>query len=182
LVFKATSPNQLKVSVCTNYIQEGSGTSSNMAVMEVNLPSGFTIDKDSLPALRRFKGVKRVDPAKGDTKVILYFESLGRSEICPTISAFRTFRVANQKPAYVLVYDYYDQSRRARSFYGVDASHLCDISDDSYVNDCGDKKTFLRYESFQFGDNVDFHNSEASTLSFVVSAMAFSLVLSLALI
>ena len=69
LVFKATSPNQLKVSVCTNYIQEGSGTSSNMAVMEVNLPSGFTIDKDSLPALRRFKGVKRVDPAKGDTKV-----------------------------------------------------------------------------------------------------------------
>ena len=37
--------------------------------MEVNLPSGFTIDKDSLPALRRFKGVKRVDPAKGDTKV-----------------------------------------------------------------------------------------------------------------
>ena len=115
-------------------------------------------------------------------QVILYFESLGRSEICPTISAFRTFRVANQKPAYVLVYDYYDQSRRARSFYGVDASNLCDISDDSYVNDCGDKKTFLRYESFQFGDNVDFHNSEASTLSFVVSAMAFSLVLSLALI
>ena len=90
--------------------------------------------------------------------------------------------MANQKPAYVLVYDYYDQSRRARSFYGVDASNLCDISDDSYVNDCGDKKTFLRYESFQFGDNVDFHNSEASTLSFVVSAMAFSLVLSLALI
>ena len=42
-----------------------------MAVMEVNLPSGFTIDKDSLPALRRFKGVKRVDPAKGDTKVSL---------------------------------------------------------------------------------------------------------------
>jgi len=183
LVFKATSPNQLKVSVCTNYIQEGSATSSNMAVMEVNLPSGFTIDKDSLPALRRFKGVKRVDPAEGDTKVILFFESLGRSEICPTISAFRTFRVANQKPAYVLVYDYYDQSRRARSFYGVDASNLCDISDDSYANDCGDEKPFLRYEGFQFGgDNVDFHNSSATTLSFVVSGMAFSLVMLLLLI
>ena len=46
-----------------------------MAVMEVNLPSGFTIDKDSLPALRRFKGVKRVDPAKGDTKVSLLVAS-----------------------------------------------------------------------------------------------------------
>lgn len=71
LVFKATSPNQLKLSVCTHYIQSGSVTSSNMAVMEVNLPSGFTIDKDSLPALRRFKGVKRVDPSKGDTQVRL---------------------------------------------------------------------------------------------------------------
>ena len=71
LVFKATSTNQLKLSVCTNYIQEGHGKSSNMAVMEVNLPSGFTLDKDSLPALRRFKGVKRVEPAQGDTKVSL---------------------------------------------------------------------------------------------------------------
>ena len=69
LVFKATSPNQLKVSVCTHYIQDGSDISSNMAVMEVNLPSGFTTDKDSLPALRRFKGVKRVDSLRGDTKV-----------------------------------------------------------------------------------------------------------------
>ena len=78
LVFKATSPNQLKVSVCTNYIQEGGGSSSNMAVMEVNLPSGFTIDKDSLPALRRFKGVKRVDPSKGDTKVSLLIAGFTR--------------------------------------------------------------------------------------------------------
>ena len=71
LIFKATEPNQLKVSVCTNYIQEGSGSTSNMAVMEVTLPSGFTIDKDSLPALRRYKGVKRVDSMSGDTKVSL---------------------------------------------------------------------------------------------------------------
>lgn len=91
--------------------------------------------------------------------------------------------MANQKPAYVLVYDYYDQSRRARSFYGVDASNLCDISDDNYANDCGDEKPFLRYEGFQFGgDNIDFHNSSATTLSFVVSGMAFSLVMLLLLI
>lgn len=155
LVFKATEPNQLKVSVCTNYIQEGSGSTSNMAVMEVTLPSGFTIDKDSLPALRRYKGVKRVDSMSGDTKVVLYFESLGRSEICPTISAYRTYRVIKQKPAYVLVYDYYDQSRRARSFYQVDPGSQCDIGDDSYVEDCGDRPTFLNFESFQFGTKLE---------------------------
>merc|ERR1712004_891522 len=85
LVFKATEPNQLKVSVCTNYIQEGSGSTSNMAVMEVTLPSGFTIDKDSLPALRRYKGVKRVDSMSGDTKVIF----LSASTSCSRFYIFK---------------------------------------------------------------------------------------------
>ena len=42
-------------------------------------------------------------------QVVLYFESIGKFEVCPTIEAYRTSRVANQKPASVLVYDYYDQ-------------------------------------------------------------------------
>lgn len=33
-------------------------------------------------------------------------------EYCPTISAFRTHKVAKQKPAPVTVYDYYDQCKR----------------------------------------------------------------------
>jgi hypothetical protein len=45
-----------------------------MAVMEIFLPSGYTVDRDSLYALRRYKGVKRVDPEVGDTKVRLKFE------------------------------------------------------------------------------------------------------------
>jgi hypothetical protein len=40
-----------------------------MAVMEVNLPSGFTANTDSLPALRRYRGVKRVDTENENTKV-----------------------------------------------------------------------------------------------------------------
>ena len=55
--------------MCANYIEGGSATSSNMAVMEIYLPSGFTVDRDSLYALRRYKGIKRVDPERGDTKV-----------------------------------------------------------------------------------------------------------------
>ena len=57
------------MTVCANYIEGGSATSSNMAVMEIYLPSGFTVDRDSLYALRRYKGIKRVDPERGDTKV-----------------------------------------------------------------------------------------------------------------
>ena len=113
--------------------------------------------------------------------MVLYFEKLGRSEICPTIFAFKTSRVANQKEASVLVYDFYDQSRRARyemmtilknvfsfitnlkmhfrSFYQVDPASLCDICDDCYDQDCEDKPNFLNLASFQFGNNVDFHSS-----------------------
>ena len=115
-------------------------------------------------------------------QVILYFERLGRSEICPTISAYRTYRVANQKPAYVLVYDYYDQSRRARSFYQVDPSSLCDICDNCYVNDCGDRPTFLNYEKLEFGSKVDFHNNNAQpamTATFGVVLVAALLAVSL---
>ena len=59
----------VKVTICANYIEGGSATSSNMAVMEIFLPSGYTVDRDSLYALRRYKGIKRVDPEVGDTKV-----------------------------------------------------------------------------------------------------------------
>ena len=47
-----------------------------MAVMEVNLPSGFTANTDSLPALRRYRGVRRVDTEKENTKVIITFYNL----------------------------------------------------------------------------------------------------------
>ena len=97
------------MTVCANYIQGGGARSSNMAVMEVNLPSGFTANLNVLPALRRYRGVKRVETERENTKVVLYFDSIGKSEVCPTIEAYRTSRVANQKPASVLVYDYYDQ-------------------------------------------------------------------------
>ena len=60
-------------------------------------------------------------------QVVAYFETIGRSEVCPTISAYRTHRVANQKPAAVLVYDFYDQTRRARAFYDPVPATLCEI-------------------------------------------------------
>ena len=71
-------------------------------------------------------------------KIVLYFETLGRGELCPTISAYRTSRVANQKPASVIVYDYYDQTRRARSFYESPRATLCDICDPATSDQCPD--------------------------------------------
>lgn len=45
-----------------------------MAVMEVELPSGYNADVDALPAATRAKEVKRVDTANNDETVFVYFD------------------------------------------------------------------------------------------------------------
>ncbi|KAI5743739.1 hypothetical protein M8J77_021636 [Diaphorina citri] len=123
-VDKNSDSNHLQLSICSGFIGEGD---SNMAVMEVSLPSGFTVDSDALPSLQVSQNVKRVETKNGNTMVVLYFDKMSKKELCPTVSAFRTHKVAQQKPVPVSIYDYYDQSRRARMFYEPRVATLCDI-------------------------------------------------------
>lgn len=50
------------------------GNTTNMAVMEVDLPSGYVADVDALPSVTRAKEVKRIDTSNGDTNVVIYFD------------------------------------------------------------------------------------------------------------
>nr|XP_034179672.1 CD109 antigen-like isoform X1 [Osmia lignaria]XP_034179683.1 CD109 antigen-like isoform X1 [Osmia lignaria]XP_034179692.1 CD109 antigen-like isoform X1 [Osmia lignaria]XP_034179702.1 CD109 antigen-like isoform X1 [Osmia lignaria]XP_034179708.1 CD109 antigen-like isoform X1 [Osmia lignaria] len=134
-VDKNSNANHLQLSICSGFVPTKEANESNMVVMEVNLPSGFTVDRDSLPSLEVSQNVKRVETKNGDTVVILYFDEMNRYEYCPTVSAFRTHKVAKQKPVPVSIYDYYDSSRRARVFYEPRKATLCDICDEE---DCED--------------------------------------------
>lgn len=129
-VDKNSDRNHLQLSICSAFAAGQSANESNMAVMEVSLPSGFTVDSDSLPSLEVSQNVKRVETKDGDTVVVLYFDKMTRQEYCPTISAYRTHKVAMQKPVPVSIYDYYDSSRRARVFYEPRVATLCDICED----------------------------------------------------
>ncbi|XP_012262615.2 CD109 antigen-like isoform X2 [Athalia rosae] len=126
-VDKNSNENHLQLSICSGFVATKDANESNMAVMEVSLPSGFTVDVDSLPSLEISQHVKRVETKNGDTMVVLYFDKMVREEYCPTVSAFRTHKVAKQKPVPVSIYDYYDSSRRARVFYEPRVATLCDI-------------------------------------------------------
>ncbi|XP_023714120.1 CD109 antigen isoform X3 [Cryptotermes secundus] len=126
-VDKNSDRNHLQLSICSGFIGAQGVNESNMAVMEVTLPSGFTVDSDALPSLRMSQNVKRVETKNGDTVIMLYFDKMTRQEYCPTVSAFRTHKVAKQKPVPVTIYDYYDSSRRARVFYEPRVATLCDI-------------------------------------------------------
>ncbi|KAG6796738.1 antigen [Apis mellifera caucasica] len=155
-VDKNSNANHLQLSICSGFVPTKEANESNMVVMEVNLPSGFTVDKESLPSLEVSQNVKRVETKNGDTIVILYFDEMSRQEYCPTVSAFRTHKVAKQKPVPVTIYDYYDSSRRARVFYEPRKATLCDICEDE---DCEDLCVS------QPGKQKDLSQSSASCLS-----------------
>lgn len=107
-VDRNSNDNHLQLSICSAFVPTRDANESNMAVMEVNLPSGFTVDRDSLPSLEVSQNVKRVETKNGDTMVVLYFDKMVTKEYCPTVSAYRVHKVAEQKPVPVSIYDYYD--------------------------------------------------------------------------
>lgn len=83
-----------------------------MVVMEVSLPSGFTVDSDLIYTLSKDPNVKKVETKNSDTVVVLYFDKFVADEpVCQTIDTFRSFKVAEQKPASIVVYDYYDSCK-----------------------------------------------------------------------
>lgn len=47
-----------------------------MVVMEVTLPSGYTVDNDALPSLQLSNNVKRIETKDGDSVVMLYFDKV----------------------------------------------------------------------------------------------------------
>jgi CD109 antigen len=123
---------------------------SNMAVMDVTLPSGFTVDKESLSSLTTVQDVKRWETRDGDTGVVIYFDKIGREQVCPTVKSYRTFKVAKQKPVAVKVYDYYDLTKTSRIFYEARAATLCDICE--HGDDCRNFKCEPRIRDNEIDD------------------------------
>ncbi|XP_043070647.1 CD109 antigen isoform X2 [Drosophila grimshawi] len=134
---KDTSSQLLSVEVCAEYVplESSNQTSdSNMAVMEIALPSGYVSDADSFDKIEAVDRVMRIDTKNSDSTVIVYFDSLTPGDVkCIPVEGIRAHLVAKQQPAAVSLYDYYETDRRATEYYQV-ASSLCDICEDS---DCG---------------------------------------------
>ncbi|XP_037711802.1 CD109 antigen isoform X6 [Drosophila subpulchrella] len=136
---KDSSSNQLLVvDICAEYLpldEADKEKDSNMAVMEIALPSGFVGDVDSLGKIEAVDRVKRVETKNSDSTVIVYFDSLTPGDVrCLPVEATKAHAVAKQKPASVSLYDYYDTERKATEYYTVQSS-LCDICEGT---DCGE--------------------------------------------
>ncbi|GFT73842.1 CD109 antigen [Nephila pilipes] len=134
LLDKTSTASYLQLSICSHQRERRNDT-SNMAVMEVGLPSGYVADVDALPSILQIPKVKRVETQLQDTSVVIYFDRLDKEESCVTVPAHRIHKVARQRRAPVKVYDFYSQAKSARMFYRPHKTVLCDICDE---DDCGE--------------------------------------------
>ncbi|KAH8335883.1 hypothetical protein KR074_001015 [Drosophila pseudoananassae] len=126
-----TTPAKLELAVCVDFVEEGKEKTSNMAILEVSLPSGYTADEESFKEIREIERVRLVETKNGDSVVVVYFENLEKNQKkWIPIEAFKTHAVANQKASSVVLYDYYDTNKKATEYYSID-SKLCDICDDA---------------------------------------------------
>ncbi|CAG7822305.1 unnamed protein product [Allacma fusca] len=129
--------DDLTLDICTKYL--GKDGNSNMAIVEVNLPSGYAFDTESLLQLKSVKEYRRNDLQNQNTQLEAYFNHLSSEETCFPVQASRVFKVGKISPAYVNVYDYYDTTKTARAFYEPPKTSICDIcveSNDCAANNC----------------------------------------------
>ena len=105
-----------------------------MAVVEVNLPTGYTFDTDRLRDLRKLPKVMRYDTAKSDTQVNIYYDTLNSDKSCARLYANLVYRVGKQSPSYVQVYDYYDTTRKGKANYESPKLELCTVEGEENEN------------------------------------------------
>lgn len=94
---------------------------SNMVVLEVALPSGFVVNIEILEELKStIPIVKRTETKCGNTVAVLYLDHLTADPIVLSIDGTRDHEIDEQKPASILIYDYYDSGIYIdRKFYCI---------------------------------------------------------------
>uniref|UniRef100_A0A182YIZ2 TEP1-F n=1 Tax=Anopheles stephensi TaxID=30069 RepID=A0A182YIZ2_ANOST len=118
---------QLRLEVCSSFIPKMSDARSNMALVEVNFPSGYSVDPKPITEATKQNPIQKTEVRFGGTSVVVYYNNMGTERNCFTITAFRRLKVALKRPAYVLVHDYYEPTLNAIKMYQVDDQGVCDV-------------------------------------------------------
>ncbi|XP_037082580.1 alpha-2-macroglobulin-like [Pollicipes pollicipes] len=113
------------IDICVSYLKEDSET--NMAVVELDMVSGFIPNKGSLNDLKQNVELDLKRWEVNNNKVVFYFDSLGGKERCFGIIVQREQEVEDAKRAVASAYDYY-QTEFARS-----ASYALDVNCDTVL-------------------------------------------------
>ncbi|XP_067056984.1 pregnancy zone protein-like isoform X1 [Acropora muricata] len=109
----------LEMFITAEWLKEGT---SNMAVVDVKLLSGYQVDEDSLKKLLNVRslGIKRYE-MEGQ-HVILYLDEIDKVSF--SFKIYQSAVVKKTKPAAVTVYDYYETDLSATKMYKI-TKDLC---------------------------------------------------------
>lgn len=118
---------------CQSWIRTEESPSSGMAVLEVNLPSGYYLQQQTLDAYVRSGVVRNLREARYEEKKLeMYFDYLDSSPICVNFTAQRWYPVANMtRFISIRVYDYYAPERfnetmfELYNLYALSICHVC---------------------------------------------------------
>ncbi|VDO48389.1 unnamed protein product [Onchocerca flexuosa] len=83
-----------------------------MAVAEVDALSGFRFDGDQLSGLMDIGDLQRAELDKEDTRMNLYFNPIGSTPVCLSLYSDMVYQISEQKPAQVVLFDYYDPEQQ----------------------------------------------------------------------
>ncbi|KAG5321098.1 A2ML1 protein, partial [Pseudoatta argentina] len=109
-----------KITICTRYkMADGE---SNMALLEINMVSGYVPDRTSLHSLLEDPAtkVKRFEDDRGI--VTIYFDKLINQKTCISFTVTRENIVDRLEPANVKLYDYYQPELTISSSYSFAAT------------------------------------------------------------
>lgn len=132
LVMSTTTNDVLHLKVCVAYDNREAYRKSNMALVEIFVPSGFIFEKDAMEDITG--QIKKVERRFGDSSLVVYYDYLTPMQSCFKVTAKRLFRIALHLPSYVKVYDYYDPDQFAIKQYEGKVMQLCDICEDMDCN------------------------------------------------
>ncbi|XP_050718244.1 alpha-1-inhibitor 3-like isoform X4 [Eriocheir sinensis] len=112
-----------KIKVCASYTLPD--LKSNMAVIEVNLISGYIPSKDDLKQVVGY-GTGLIKRYEVDgRKVTFYIDEFSPKELCVAFRATREVDVEDAKPGTVRVYDYYDPEQFVSESYTFPPNDEC---------------------------------------------------------
>jgi CD109 antigen len=111
------SGNRMELNLCCNYTIFGER--SNMAVAEVQALSGYQFDNEEIDKLTNIEDLQRVELDKDDTRMNIYFNALDENPICLSLYSNAIYQIADQKPAQIRLYDYYNPEQQLKSDYST---------------------------------------------------------------
>ncbi|KAK0422308.1 hypothetical protein QR680_007497 [Steinernema hermaphroditum] len=166
--------NRMQLDLCCNYTRPGAR--SNMAVAKVGALTGYKFDADEMAQLTGITDLQRVELEHDDTDMNIYFNPLGSNPVCLSLYSDLVYQVADQKPAEMVLFDYYDPEQQLKTSYTSkltrtlqDACQDCwsDIPDDSARDEA------LTRDSDSTGATSGVHASVALLGGVLVAGMLF---------